>query len=189
MKSHWGKISAGIIFVLFIQSTHCFAFSLSFLSHSKSETTTSTQTLSKNQLERLTQTINAIKENYIATVEENTLIDNAISGMVTRLDPHSAFLSKQDLDELDTTVSGEFVGIGVELTTDRGMLRVISPIEGAPAANAGLKPGDLIVKIDNKLIQDMTVNEAINHIKGKAGTSVTLTLIRKNEQKPLVITV
>ncbi|OGT43060.1 MAG: peptidase S41 [Gammaproteobacteria bacterium RIFCSPHIGHO2_12_FULL_40_19] len=189
MKLHWKKISAGIAFALLTQSATCSAFSLSFLNHAKPVTASSPQTLSADQLKRLTESIVAIQENYITKVDEKTLIDNAISGMVTRLDPHSAFLDKQELDDLETTVSGEFVGIGVELTTDRGMLRIISPIEGTPAAKAGLKPGDLIVKVDDKLIQDMTVNEAINHIKGKPGTPVVLTLIRKDEPKPLIITV
>lgn len=151
--------------------------------------TPSHTTLSEKQIETLSKAIQEIQKNYITPVDENTLMKNAISGMVTRLDPHSAFLEGRELDTLETTVSGEFVGIGVELTTERGMLRVISPIDGTPAAKAGLKPGDLIIKVNDKLIQDMTVSEAIDHIKGKAGTPVTLTIVRKNEEKPLIITI
>ena len=167
-------------------------FSFSFLTDSAASTAANApkeKTVSLKQIDRLKETISAIQKNYITDVNEDVLFDNAIRGMVTQLDPHSDFMSKQDLKDLETTVSGEFVGIGVELTTERGMLRVISPIEGTPAAKAGLKPGDLIVKVDDKFIQDMTVNEAIAQIKGKPGTSVTLTLVRKNNSQPLVITI
>lgn len=154
-----------------------------------SSSANTTQTVTEKQIRRLIKTIIIIQRNYITGVNENTLMDNAINGMVTRLDPHSAFLDKQELTNLETTVSGEFVGIGVELTTDRGMLRVISPIANSPAAKAGLKPGDLIIKINNSLVQDMTVNDAINQIKGKSGTTVTLTVLRKDEQKPLILNI
>lgn len=186
MNTFWKRAGSIATLSLLLQSPWCPAFSLPFASKAEA-TQPASQTLSPAQLRRLTETIRAIQQNYITKVDENTLIDNAINGMVTRLDPHSAFLDKQDMDDLETTVSGEFVGIGVELTTERGLLRVISPIEGTPAAKAGLKPGDLIIKVDGSLIQDMTLNEAINHIKGKPNTTVTLTIIRKDEPKPLII--
>lgn len=146
-------------------------------------------TVSKTQLDRLTKTIDVIQKNYIKNVSDETLMNNAIIGMVSHLDPHSAFLDKQELKSLETTVSGEFVGIGVELTTERGMLHVISPIDGGPAAKAGIKPGDLIIKINNKLIENMTTNEAIHLIKGKAGSTVTLTIERNKQPKPLHISI
>lgn len=170
--------------MIFSYINSIFAFSFAFFEEPKQD-----QPVSEKQINQLTKVIDVIQNNYITKVNENTLMNNAISGMVTRLDPHSAFLDKRELAELETTVSGEFVGIGVELTTDRGMLRVITPIDDSPAAKAGLKPGDLIIKVDDKLIQDMTVNEAIDQIKGKPGTNVTLTIIRKDVQKPLVFTV
>src|SRR3990167_9014850 len=178
MKSFLKIIFFSLIFS-YINST--FAFSFAFFEQPKQDEPVSTK-----QIDQLTKVIDVIQNNYITKVNENTLMNNAISGMVTRLDPHSAFLNKRELAELETTVSGEFVGIGIELTTDRGMLRVITPIDGSPAAKAGLKPNDLIIKVDDKLIQDMTVNEAIDQIKGKPGTNVTLTVIRKDESKPLV---
>ena len=147
------------------------------------------QGISQKQIERLTKTIEIIQKNYIKNVDDKTLMDNAINGMVAHLDPHSAYLDKQEMASLETTVSGEFVGIGVELTTEHDMLRVISPINDSPAAKAGLKPGDTIVKVDNKLIQDMTTNQAINYIKGKPGTIVTLTVARKGVTKPLIIAI
>lgn len=166
-----------------------FGVSVSSLDNTQAPTNKPTSAVSEKQIDRLKETISAIQQYYIRNVDEKVLFDNAIRGMVMHLDPHSDFMNSQDMKELETTVSGEFVGIGVELTTERGMLRVISPIEGAPAEKAGLKPGDLIVKVDNKLIQDMTINEAITQIKGKPGTSVTLTVIRKDEAKPLMLTI
>ncbi len=188
MKSYL-KITLAVILAAFLGYA-CFAFSTTILDTPPKNIDTATDNpVSEKEVERLAKVLDAIQQNYITVVSDKTLIDNALSGMVTRLDPHSAFLDKQELAELETTVSGEFVGIGVELTTERGMLRVISPIEGTPAAKAGLKPGDLIIKVDDKLIQDMTVNEAIRQIKGKPDTTVTLTVIRKDEQKPLVFTI
>ncbi len=143
----------------------------------------------KKEIREFITAIKAIKHYYIKPVKDKKLLINAIRGMVTHLDPHSTLLTEKDIKDLDTTVSGEFVGIGVELTTERGMLRVISPIDGTPASKAGLKPGDLIIKVDDKLIQNMTLRDAISHIKGKRGTAVTLTIIRKNESKPLNITI
>ncbi|MCX7121968.1 MAG: S41 family peptidase [Gammaproteobacteria bacterium] len=145
------------------------------------------QGISQTQIDRLTKTMEIIQKNYIKKVDDKTLMTNAINGMVAHLDPHSAYLDKQEMTNLETTVSGEFVGIGVELTTERDMLRVISPINGSPAAKAGLKPGDIIYKVNGKLIQDMTTNEAINYIKGKPGTTVTLSIQRKGVAKPLII--
>ncbi|OGT26027.1 MAG: peptidase S41 [Gammaproteobacteria bacterium RIFCSPLOWO2_02_FULL_42_14] len=144
--------------------------------------------VSSDELLELNNTIKAIQKYYITDVSTQKLMDNALRGMVSQLDPHSDFLDKRAMDELNTTVSGEFAGIGVELTIERGMLRVISPIADSPAARAGIKPGDLIVKIDDKIIQDMTVSNAINYIKGTPGTEITLTIIRKDEQKPLKLT-
>ena len=175
-----------LLVVAFFLQTQVHAFTFPFFK--KTDADPSTQTpVTSNQLDRLNKTIEMIQCYYIHSVDEKKLMDNAIAGMVTQLDPHSAYLTKEDLKELDTTISGEFVGIGVELTTDRGLLKVISPLEDSPAAKAGLKPGDLIVKVNNKLIQDMAIKDAINQIKGKPNTPVTLTVLRKDEQKPLVL--
>lgn len=141
------------------------------------------------QIKRFTKAIAIIKKYYIKNVDDTQLFNKAIRGMVSNLDPHSSFLDANDLKDLKTAVSGEFVGIGVELTTQRGALKVISPLEGTPAFRAGIKANDLIIKIDGKLVQNMTLQEAINRIKGKRGTDVLLTIIRKGIDKPLDITV
>lgn len=143
----------------------------------------------RKEIREFITAIKAIQHYYIKPVKDESLLQNAIRGMVTHLDPHSTLLTQSELKELNTTVSGEFVGIGVELTTERGVLKVITPIQGTPAEKAGLKPGDLIIKVDDKLIQNMSLRNAIQHIKGKRGTPVTLTVLRKKESKPLKITI
>jgi len=136
---------------------------------------------------RLARAVHVIQLYYIKPVSDSVLLENAIRGMASQLDPHSTLLNKEELDELETVVSGEFVGIGVELTTEHGMLKVISPIDGTPAHKAGIKAGDYIVKINQNLVQNMSLREAIHQIKGKAGTQVILTIVRKNEPKPLTL--
>ena len=145
--------------------------------------------LPREQVQRFVDAIAIIKHYYITNPEDKTLFDNAIKGMVENLDPHSSWLDADDLKELETAVSGEFVGVGVELTTQDGVLKVVSPIEGSPSDRAGLKPGDIIIKIDNKIVQNMSLREAVNRIKGKKGTKVTLTILRKGSDKPVNLTI
>ena len=136
---------------------------------------------------RFTKALSAIQEYYIKPVNDTTLFNQAIKGMVASLDPHSTFLDASDVRELKATVSGEFVGIGVELTTQQGALKVISPVDGSPASRAGIKTDDLIIKIDGELVQNMNLRDAVNKIKGPKGSPVTLTILRKGEEKPLVL--
>lgn len=181
------KIRYAITATTILLQFHCANASfLSFLDL-KTPATPTKQAIPENQIARLNKAVDLIQRYYIKKVDEKVLMDNAISGMITKLDPHSSYLSQKEMKELETTVSGEFVGIGVELTTDHGLLRVISPIAGTPADKAGLKPGDLIIKVNDKLIQDMSVSEAIDQIKGKPNTTVVLTVLRKDDQKPSVL--
>jgi carboxyl-terminal processing protease len=145
--------------------------------------------LPRDQVQRFVDTIAIIKHYYITDPSDKTLFDNAIKGMVESLDPHSSYLNADDLKELETAVSGEFVGVGVELTTQDGVLKVVSPIEGSPSDRAGLKPGDIIIKIDNKVVQNMSLREAVSRIKGKKGTKVVLTILRKGNDKPLNLSI
>lgn len=140
----------------------------------------------KDEIQQFVTSIAVIKHYYIKNVPDNKLFDYAISGMLSSLDPHSTFLNEQALKDLQSSVSGNFVGVGIELTIQDKALKVISPIEGTPAAEAGIKPNDLIIKVGNKLVQNMSLQEAINNIKGKRGTFVTLTIIRPGTDKPLI---
>jgi len=141
--------------------------------------------LPREQVQEFVKSIAIIKHYYIREVPDKKLFENAIKGMVSELDPHSSFLTADDLKELKTAVSGQFVGIGIELTTHEGALKVISPLEGTPADRAGIKAGDLIIKINGKIVRHMNLREAVNHIKGKKGTEVELTILRKGLDKPL----
>lgn len=152
-------------------------------------TSTTLPSLPREQIKRFVTTIAVIKHYYIKPVTDSTLFTNAVRGMVTQLDPHSSFLDADDLRDLKTTVSGQFVGIGIELTTDEGALKVISPLAGTPAEKAGIKSNDLIIKIDGKLIQNMSLRDAVNHIKGPKGTFVHLTILRKGLDQPLKLSI
>lgn len=140
----------------------------------------------RKEIQQFVTSIAVIKHYYIKNVPDQKLFDYAIGGMLNNLDPHSSFLNEQALKNLQTSVSGKFVGVGIELTIKDKALRVISPLEGTPAAEAGIKPNDLIIKVGNKLVQNMTLQEAINNIKGKRGTFVTLTIIRPGSDKPII---
>jgi carboxyl-terminal processing protease len=143
--------------------------------------------LSKKNLQRLTTMIADIKEYYYKPVDEAFLFDKAITGMLAGLDPHSAYLGPEDMKDLEAETFGAFGGIGVEIVPDHGAIKVISPIDDTPAYRAGVKAGDYIVQIDNKLVRDMTLRDAVGMMRGKTGSSLKLTLIRKNENKPRIV--
>ncbi|MGB6976491.1 MAG: S41 family peptidase, partial [Gammaproteobacteria bacterium] len=148
-----------------------------------------TNTIPLRDIQRFAAVIAQIKRYYIEPVDDKTLFNNAIRGMLSNLDPHSAYLDANDMKDLETVTTGEFGGIGIEVIPENGFIKVITPLDDTPAAHAGIKAGDLIVRIDNKLLKDMTVEQAINLIRGKKGTYITLTLFRKGATKPLVIKV
>jgi carboxyl-terminal processing protease len=147
------------------------------------------QKLSKDDIQHFITAIALIHHYYIKDTNNNHLFVDAIRGMVDSLDPHSTYLDVNDFKELKTAVSGEFVGVGMELTLSKGgLLKVISPLDGSPAEVAGIKPNDYIIKINEQLVHHMSLQEAISKIKGKSNTPVTLTLLRKGRQKPLCLT-
>lgn len=123
-----------------------------------------------------------IRASYVEPVDDKTLFENAIRGMLTSLDPHSAYLDKKDFEDLQSATTGEFDGIGLDVTQEDGVVRVVSPIDDTPAAKAGIKAGDYIIKIDGKSVQGMSLADAINLMRGKAGSKLTLTVMRKGEE-------
>ncbi len=130
-----------------------------------------------------------IKNNYVEPVEDKKLIDGAIAGMLSDLDPHSAYLDADAYREMQTATQGEFGGLGIEVGTEDGFVKVISPIEDTPAARAGVKAGDLIIKIDDKSTKGLLLNDAVKLMRGKPKTKIVLTLVRKNEDQPIVVTI
>ena len=122
------------------------------------------------------------KERYVEEVDNKKLIEGAIDGMLTKLDPHSSFLNTEEFTEMMEQTSGAFGGLGIEVTMDSGVIKVISPIDDSPAYKAGIKAGDMITHIDDVQVYGLTLNEAVKKMKGKAGTKVKLKIFRKNKE-------
>jgi len=133
------------------------------------------------ELQQLAAVFGIIKSDYVAPVDERKLITDAISGMVSGLDPHSEYFDKKAYKAFREGTTGRFVGLGIEVTQEDGLVRVVSPIEGSPADRAGLKPGDLITRIDDTAVKGLTLNEAVKRMRGEPSTKVTLTVLRKDE--------
>jgi carboxyl-terminal processing protease len=141
--------------------------------------------VSDDDINRFTNTIVLIKDFYVQPIGDKALLDNAIRGMVSGLDPHSEYLDGDAYNTLLMTTSGEFGGIGIEVTPEFGILKIISPMDDTPAAKAGIKPGDYIVAIDGKLVSEMSLQDAVDKMRGKSGSVVALTILRKGEKAPL----
>src|ERR1041385_3913025 len=144
-------------------------------------------TLPIEELRSFTEVFGAIKTNYVEPVEDKRLITEAINGMLTGLDPHSAYLDQEAFKELQVGTQGQFGGLGSEVGMEDGFVKVISPIEDTPAFRAGVKPGDLIIKLDETPVKGMSLNDAVKRMRGKAGTQITLTISRKGESAPVVL--
>ncbi|MFT4101566.1 MAG: S41 family peptidase [Burkholderiaceae bacterium] len=140
-----------------------------------------------DELRQFSDVFGAIKANYVETVEDKKLITEAISGMLSGLDPHSAYLDAEAFRELQVGTQGEFGGLGIEVGTEDGFVKVVAPIEDTPAARAGVKAGDLIVKIDEKPTKGLPLNDAVKLMRGKPKSPITLTISRKGEVKPIVL--
>jgi len=130
-----------------------------------------------------------IKKDYVEEVEDKTLLENAIRGMLSGLDPHSTYLDQQAFRELQIGTSGEFGGLGIEVGMEDGFVKVIAPIDDTPAARAGIKAGDLIVRIDDTPVKGMSLGEAVKKMRGKKGTDITLTVVREERDKPFKVTI
>lgn len=142
-----------------------------------------------DELRQFSDVFGAIKAYYVEPVEDRKLITEAISGMVTGLDPHSAYLDADAFKELQVGTQGEFGGLGIEVGTEEGFIKVVSPIEDTPAAKAGVRAGDLIVKIDEKPTKGMNLSDAVKLMRGKPKSPITLTIQRKGESSPVVLTI
>jgi carboxyl-terminal processing protease len=140
------------------------------------------------ELRAFTEVFGAIKSNYVEPVEDKRLITEAINGMLTGLDPHSAYLDAEAFKELQVGTQGQFGGLGIEVGMEDGFVKVISPIEDTPAYRAGIKPNDLIIKLDETPVKGMTLNDAVKRMRGKPNSQITLTISRKGESAPLVVT-
>jgi len=140
-----------------------------------------------DQLRTFADVFDRIKNAYVEEIDDTILLENAIKGMLYELDPHSAYLGPEDFQDLQISTTGEFGGLGIEVGMEEGFIRVVTPIDDTPAKNAGVEPGDLIIKLDNQSVKGMSLSEAIDIMRGKPGTIINLTIIRAGNKKPVEI--
>ena len=141
------------------------------------------------ELQQLAAVFSMVKSDYVEPVDEKKLITDAIGGMVAGLDPHSQYFDKKSFKEFREGTSGRFVGIGIEMTMEDGLVKVVAPIEGSPAFRAGLKSGDLITKIDDTLVKGLSVDQAVKRMRGEPNTKVVLTVFRKAEGRTFPVSI
>ncbi len=130
-----------------------------------------------------------VKKDYVEVIDDRSLLENAIRGMLEGLDPHSTYLDQEAYLDLQEGTSGEFGGLGIEVGMENGFIKVISPIDDTPAERAGVKAGDLIIRLDEMPIKGLSLSDAVNRMRGKPGTDIMLTIMRDGEQKPLKLTI
>lgn len=145
--------------------------------------------LTLEQMRTFTEVFSRIKQDYVEQVDDETLMKSAIRGMLSDLDPHTAYLDQREYDDLEEDTSGRFNGIGIEVVQSNGDLRIVSPIDGTPAARAGIKPGDIIRAINGHSTEDLTLEDAVKHMRGEPGSEVELTLERAGRDEPIELTI
>jgi carboxyl-terminal processing protease len=177
MRLHTKKLALMVIICLLMGG-------LIFVSGKDRQVTAGTTDVYEN-IEIFTEVLRQIEKNYVEPQDPQKLIYGAIKGMVQSLDPHSSFLTKEEHQELLIETKGSFTGVGIEITVRDNVLTVVSPIEGTPAYEAGIKAGDQIIGIDEKPTNDMTLTDAVKNIRGPKGTKVKLTVRREGAEKPL----
>ena len=181
MKNKMQKISwvlSGIVLGIF------FSFNIPLFADK-----TQSNNLPIEDLRTFAEVFGKIKTDYVDEIEDKKLISEALSGMLAGLDPHSTFLDLDSFKEMQQGTSGEFGGLGIEVGMEDGFVKVISPIEDTPAYNAGLKTGDLIMRLDETQVKGLTLNEAVKIMRGKPGTPIKLQILRKGLDSPLEVTI
>ncbi|CAN5571733.1 S41 family peptidase [soil metagenome] len=141
------------------------------------------------EMQQLAAVFGMVKSDYVEVVDEKKLITDAIGGMVAGLDPHSQYFDKKTFKEFREGTTGRFVGVGIEIGMEDGLVKVVSPIEGSPAFRAGLKPGDLITKIDETVVKGLTMDAAVKKMRGEPSTKVMLTIFRKSESRTFPVSI
>src|SRR5690554_4080844 len=165
-----------------------FAFSIFFASHNLLAQAPKDNSVPLEELRLFSEVFHQIRSNYVKNVSDEQLLQYAIEGMLSGLDPHSAWLDKEAFLSLNEMTQGEFAGIGIEVMHETNALRIIAPIDDTPAQRAGILAGDLLIKIDDTSLKGLSLNESIELMRGSKGSSVTLTLLREDEKKPIEIT-
>ena len=142
-----------------------------------------------SEVRSLSEVFGKIKENYVEEVDDRTLLENAIRGMLSGLDPHSSYLDREAFQELRVGTTGEFGGLGIVVGMEDGFVKVVSPIDDTPAQRAGIQAGDLIIRLDDTPVKGMSLDEAVKMMRGEPGSQITLTIVRDGLDKPLKITI
>lgn len=168
--------------------TTAFAAVLAFTSISQAQSKPATDDI-YTQLELMSNIIEKVNAYYVDEVEDKKLIEDAISGMLQELDPHSSYLPPKSYDEMQEQTQGEFGGLGIEVTSGKGAVKVVAPIEGTPADKAGIEAGDYIIKIDGEDIQGQSLSDAVEKMRGPVGTKITVTVFRESTGKTFDVTI
>lgn len=180
MDSIFKKLSICILLSLFVFGT----------ANSETETSGDTDTaLPLHELRVFTEIFAKIKNDYVEQIGDKQLLEDAVRGMLAGLDPHSTYLDEEEYKNMQESASGQFGGLGIEITMENGFVKVIAPIDDTPAQRAGIKSGDLIIKLDDSSVKGMSLNDAIDIMRGEPNVPITLTIIREHEKVPLIITV
>jgi carboxyl-terminal processing protease len=156
-----------------------------FAERQEARTAAALAPLPLDELRTFAEVFNRIKSDYVVPVDDKKLLNDAVQGMLAGLDPHSAYLDQDAFKEIRIGTEGEFGGLGIEVTMEDGFVKVVSPIEDTPAARSGLRPGDIIVRLDERPVKGMTLAEAVKLMRGKPGSEIVLTVVREGSNKPL----
>jgi carboxyl-terminal processing protease len=154
----------------------------------KSDTAVDSEALPFEDLRTFTEIFGRIKRDYVEPVSDKKLLEDAIRGMLSGLDPHSAYLVSEEYQELKEGTTGQFGGLGIEVTMENGFIKVVSPIDDTPAQRAGIKTGDLIVRLDDEPVKGMTLADAVKKMRGEPGSKIVLTVVREGAEAPLKLT-
>ncbi len=148
----------------------------------------SSQKVPLDDIRNFVEILERVKQEYVEPVDESTLMQNAIRGMLSGLDPHSSYLDASEFKEMQINTSGRFGGLGIEVQMEDGFVKVVTPIDDTPAARAGLQPGDLIIKLDDTQVKGLSLTDAVNRMRGEPGSQIRLTILREKQDAPFVVT-
>ena len=181
----YAKVCSGSMIALLAMTMPLTGYALSEQDNSQQE---GNQAIPMDAVQRFSNALGLIKKYYVKPVDDNVLFDNAIRGMVSGLDPHSSYLDEEEFKELETSTNGEFGGLGIEVTMEDGVVKVITPLVDTPAFKAGVKSGDYIIKLGSKSVQGLELKDAVKLMRGKPGSTIALTIVRKGNNKVLTFT-
>jgi len=159
-----------------------------FAERDKGDLATDTEALPYEDLRTFTEIFGRIKRDYVEPVSDKKLLEDAVRGMLSGLDPHSAYLVAEEYQELKEGTTGQFGGLGIEVTMENGYIKVVSPIDDTPAQKTGIKTGDLIIKLDDKPVKGMSLTDAVKMMRGEPGSKIVLTIVREGAEAPLKLT-